>query len=128
MPAALPTSWPIRGSLLVVADAKAWQKICATGQDLPELQAVIHAQQGRPTIIERLSIPAEQAEQDSVKALQRKPVIVLSAWLQAGQRHTSALLPPKKTELAGIVYTSGTTGKPKGVMLTHDNVVSDCTR
>ena len=114
-------------SLLVVADTKAWQKICATGQDLPELQAVIHAQQGRPNDSSNAYVvPIEQAEQDSVKALQRKPVIVLSAWLQAGQRHTSALpLPPKKTELAGIVYTSGTTGKPKGVMLTHDNVVSD---
>jgi long-chain acyl-CoA synthetase len=79
-------------SLLVVADAKAWQKICATGQDLPELQAVIHAQQGRPIDSSNAYVvPVEQAEQDSVKALQRKPVIVLSAWLQAGQRHTSAL-------------------------------------
>lgn len=29
------------------------------------------------------------------------------------------------SDLATLVYTSGTTGKPKGVMLTHENLMSD---
>ncbi len=34
--------------------------------------------------------------------------------------------PTSETDIAAILYTSGTTGNPKGVMLSHSNLVSDC--
>ena len=32
----------------------------------------------------------------------------------------------EEDDIAALLFTSGTTGKPKGVMLTHKNLVSDC--
>jgi long-chain acyl-CoA synthetase len=42
--------------------------------------------------------------------------------------HPGASLPPAPApgDLAALLYTSGTTGDPKGVMLTHGNLASNC--
>lgn len=48
-------------------------------------------------------------------------------FLDMGKEHPSEILPPKPYNICTIMYTSGTSGNPKGVVLTHDNV-STCIR
>jgi long-chain acyl-CoA synthetase len=44
---------------------------------------------------------------------------------QSQESHEQLLTPPKLDDLACIVYTSGTTGKPKGAMLSYRNIFSN---
>merc|ERR1719507_492956 len=36
------------------------------------------------------------------------------------------LNPPNPKDIATFCYTSGTTGDPKGALLSHENIISDC--
>ncbi|XP_075950207.1 long-chain-fatty-acid--CoA ligase 5 [Anarhichas minor] len=52
--------------------------------------------------------------------------VVLMRDMEAlGQSNLEQPIPPKPEDLSIVCFTSGTTGNPKGAMLTHENVVSN---
>lgn len=44
---------------------------------------------------------------------------------EIGKANPQKMIPPKPETLAAVCYTSGTTGSPKGVMLTHGSIVAN---
>ncbi len=95
-------------SLLVLETREQWERIQAVGTPLPQLLAVV--------------LTRADARSDATGLV---PLMALTDWLARATRNPPMQTPPCAADLAAIVYTSGTTGKPKGVMLTHRNVVSD---
>ena len=89
-----------------VSDAEVLRKINLIRQNLPNLKEVFSFDEieGCKNWKELLVLGEDQSNQDVVE--DRKNNV-------------------KSEDLATIIYASGTTGKPKGVMLSHKNIVSN---
>ena len=94
--------------LLLIQDAGRWKRLAPALGDRKGLKRVV------------LLDSSEQARQ---LAAEDERVVVAADWLPAaGSELRKRRGDPHS--LASIVYTSGTTGRPKGVMLSHHNMLS----
>ncbi|RMG34545.1 MAG: long-chain fatty acid--CoA ligase [Gammaproteobacteria bacterium] len=95
--------------LLLVQDAGRWRRLARVISEESPLQRVL--------LLDDSEAALELAAQDS-------RVRVAADWLPPQPGELVVRKDPDPHALASIVYTSGTTGRPKGVMLSHHNMLS----
>lgn len=92
--------------LLLLEGATHWKRLYTVREELPSLMRIISTQQF------------------DYKDFYDSRLMTLAQWLPTDNEPSSQRAEERlPDELASIVYTSGTTGNPKGVMLSHRNML-----
>ncbi|MEO7795276.1 MAG: long-chain fatty acid--CoA ligase [Thermoanaerobaculia bacterium] len=114
-----PTLLP-EGAAYVARDSGA-RVLFVQGQE--RLEGLLAVRGEMPAVERIVAIGAPEASAvagvESLQAFMERGAGADQAWLEQMAAR------PKPEDLATLIYTSGTTGDPKGVMLTHDNIVSN---
>ncbi|MBV6447676.1 long-chain fatty acid--CoA ligase [Nitrosomonas sp.] len=96
--------------LLLLDNSRQWQQFLTIHDEVVRLQRVIIVRPFEP---------------DSIDACDNVRVVAAMDWLSSGHAGEVQHIPHDSHTLATIIYTSGTSGRPKGVMLSHHNILSN---
>ncbi len=92
--------------------------------DAKHLAVAQQAAEGLPVGLVMTTAAGEQAATPVKSGGGAKPVANLDSIFAAGSSGFKPVV-PTESDLAALLYTSGTTADPKGVMLTHGNLVGE---
>lgn len=98
--------------VLFVSNERKYQEVCDAVSVCPAIQQVIFFEEPAAQIGSGISL--QELERRGAKSIEEQPDLT-----------TKLAYAISPDDLATIIYTSGTTGEPKGVMLTHSNLVSN---
>ena len=99
--------------LAFVSTAEQLEKVQSVRRELPALASIV-----------AFEPPPESSSPSLASIVERGHAKMMAEWGVARQfRDNARKVRPE--QLATIIYTSGTTGEPKGVMLSHGNLISN---
>ncbi|MDQ1347184.1 MAG: Long-chain fatty acid--CoA ligase, partial [Acidobacteriota bacterium] len=102
--------------ILFVQGRERLEGLLAVRADMPSVERIVAIGAGGAG---EPPLGASPAGLESLEAFMARGSEADQAWLE------KVAAQAKPEDLATLIYTSGTTGDPKGVMLTHDNLVSN---
>ena len=109
----------------IIQDSGARLAFVSTAEQLEKLQRVRHELPSLEAIVTFEAVESASASVLSLEAVAARGHARLIGESGVGREFRDKAREVRPDHLATIIYTSGTTGEPKGVMLSHRNLVSN---